>query len=292
MPAISVILPTRDRPELLDRAVASVLAQTDADFELIVVDNNSSTPPLDPATSPFLADPRIRIVRNPEAQNASQARNAGLAAATGEWISYLDDDDEYAPGKLSRCLARALAEKANLVLCGATLLLNKRRRNLQCEKTNVSGDALLNDARWSTPLLFHHSLASLKFDESLSAGEDAYFAHSLLARWEVSHVPVVPEPLVIMHQEGPQRPRTNLRGEDSWRASRRLWWQCGRRYSKAARRLFVLRSLVAREKTRRHPLACLGLACRLLRTGGPPQLRFALNAFVLSCGLGRGRLVS
>lgn len=292
MPLISVILPTCDRPELLGRAVASVLAQSDADFELIVVDNNRGLPPLDPANSPFLANPRLRLVRAPDARNASQARNAGLAAAAGKWISYLDDDDEYAPGKLSRCLERAQAENAGLVLCGAELVLNHRKRRVQCHTDHYAGDDLLHAARWSTPLLFHRHHPALLFEPSLSAGEDAFFAQSALALWNLSRVPVLTSPLVVMHQDGPERPRTNLRGDDNWRAARRLWWQFGGRYSKAARRLFVLRALIAREKARRHPGACLRFCLRLLRAGGPAQGRFALNALVLSCGFGHGRLVS
>jgi hypothetical protein len=269
-----------------------VLQQQGAKIELVLVDNNVAKPPLSVSTVPFVADPRVRIVRAAEVRNAAAARNAGLAAATGEWISYLDDDDAYTPVKIARQLACAQSGHADVVLCGVEFILNGRRRCLQCDKELFSGAALLNEARWATPLIFHRREPSVRFDEMLSAGEDAHFAQLLLAHWGLQEVPVVPAPLVTMYQDGPARPRTNLQVQASWRASRRLWWQFGSRYSPEARRLFALRALVAREKMLRRPGRCVSLSFRLLRTGGAGQLRFVANAMVLAAGFGRGRLVT
>jgi len=292
MPLVTVILPTRDRPVLLPRAVASVLQQQGAEIELVLVDNNTATSPLCVSTAPFVADPRVRLVRAAEVRTAAAARNAGLAAATGEWISYLDDDDAYTPLKIARQLACAQAGQADLVLCGVEFNLNGRRRSLQCDKELISGDALLNEARWATPLIFHRREPGVRFDEMLSAGEDAHFAQQLLAYWGLQKVLVVPAPLVTMYQDGPARPRTNLQATASWQAARRLWWQFGSRYSPVARRIYTLRAIISREKMRRRPGRCLAFSNKLLRVGGVGQLRFVTNATLLAAGFGRGRLVT
>lgn len=289
MALVSIILPTHDRPALFPRALSSVLCEQRYEIEVVVVDNNVATPPID---GPQLRDPRVRIVRCATAKNASMARNAGLDTARGEWVTYLDDDDEYAPGKIDQQLDLALSSGSPMVLCGAEVCLNRRRRFMQCGKNAYSGDELLNEATLGAPLTLHRNEQSLRFNEAMSAGEDALFAQTMMRHWNVSRVPVVPKPLVVVHQEGPSRPRTNLQAQASWRAARQLWWDFGRRYSTEARHMFVLRAIIAREKSLRRPANCLCAACRLLRVGGSGQLRYVVNALIVSAGLDRGRLVT
>lgn len=91
---ISVILPTRERPALLARAIASVRGQVHQRWELLVVDNGGL-----PATADVVAaaaDERIRLLHDDE-PGASRARNRGLAAARGELVAYQDDDNVMAP---------------------------------------------------------------------------------------------------------------------------------------------------------------------------------------------------
>ncbi|HEU0014789.1 MAG TPA: glycosyltransferase family 2 protein [Longimicrobium sp.] len=92
-PVFSVVVPTYNRPAMLRRAVSSVLAQTFADFEVIVVDDASPGGP--PLLEPGPADPRVRVIRNERNLGAGASRNAGIRAARGRYISFLDDDDEY-----------------------------------------------------------------------------------------------------------------------------------------------------------------------------------------------------
>jgi glycosyltransferase involved in cell wall biosynthesis len=105
MPQISVVIPTFGRPDLVGRAVASALAQTFTDIEVIVVIDGA-----DPATSAALAsidDPRLRVIVRPEQGGAGHARDAGALAGQGRWIAFLDDDDEWSPEKLERQIAVA-----------------------------------------------------------------------------------------------------------------------------------------------------------------------------------------
>jgi|SRR5271166_3878854 len=105
MPLVSVVIPTLNRPQLLSRALESVFAQTHEDIEIIVVVDGP-----DPATAGVLhsiGDARLRVIENARSLTAAGARNVGGANASGEWIAFLDDDDEWLPQKLERQLAYA-----------------------------------------------------------------------------------------------------------------------------------------------------------------------------------------
>lgn len=101
-PAISVILPTFNRPNLLHRAVGSVLAQTFPDFELIVVDDHSP----EPASSVLsgLKDPRVTVIRHYRNLGGPAARNTGIIKSRAALIAFLDDDDEFLPRHLELLL--------------------------------------------------------------------------------------------------------------------------------------------------------------------------------------------
>jgi hypothetical protein len=88
---VSIVVPTRDRPELLARAVDSALAQTHQALEVVVVDDGSASPVDLPS------DPRLRIVRHASSRGPSAARNSGLHSARGRWVTFLDDDDSLLP---------------------------------------------------------------------------------------------------------------------------------------------------------------------------------------------------
>ena len=99
-PRVSVIIPTYNRLELLSNAISSVLRQTFAGFEVIVVDDASNND-IQSIISQF-SDSRIHLVCHTENRGEANARNSGLAAAKGEYIAFLDDDDEWMPAKLAR----------------------------------------------------------------------------------------------------------------------------------------------------------------------------------------------
>ncbi len=101
-PLISVIIPTYNRVAFLARAVESVLGQSFADFELLVVDDGSTD-----ETNSVLAqfsDTRLKILRQ-ENKGVSAARNVGLRAAKGDFFALLDSDDFWEKEKLGRQIA-------------------------------------------------------------------------------------------------------------------------------------------------------------------------------------------
>ncbi|HFI2423177.1 MULTISPECIES: glycosyltransferase family 2 protein [Bacillus cereus group] len=97
-PKISVVIPTKGRPELLKRAIDSVLKQSFEQFEIIIVIDGE-----DPITVEMLKeykDTRLKQIINTTPQGGGEARNIGVRHADGEWIAFLDDDDEFLPEKL------------------------------------------------------------------------------------------------------------------------------------------------------------------------------------------------
>jgi len=105
MEAVTVVIPTRNRPELLRLTLWSVLRQRDVDLSVVVVDEASSEETAHVVSS--FADPRVRVVRHETPTGVSRARNAGVSEAKGTWVAFCDDDDLWSPEKLQRQLALA-----------------------------------------------------------------------------------------------------------------------------------------------------------------------------------------
>ncbi len=101
-PTFSVCIVVRDRPVLLVKAVESVLTNRFTDFEIMIVDDGSQIPVTEVlAKADVLFDNRIRVIRQPPT-GIAPARNAGLRAAAGRYITVLDSDDELGPDALLR----------------------------------------------------------------------------------------------------------------------------------------------------------------------------------------------
>jgi len=112
LPQVSIILPTYNRMRSLPRAVRSVLAQTFADFELIVVDDGSTDDTC--AWLENLRETRLRLIRAGGRAGAARARNTGIRAAQAPLIAFQDSDDEWLPHKLERQLALLRASPAEV----------------------------------------------------------------------------------------------------------------------------------------------------------------------------------
>lgn len=109
-PSISAVIPTRDRPELVARAVSAVMSQDYPGEVECVVSFDQSEPypiPIDVDTMPGRS---LVLVRNERTPGLAGARNSGIVAASGEIVGFCDDDDEWLPGKLTRQLELWRAE--------------------------------------------------------------------------------------------------------------------------------------------------------------------------------------
>jgi glycosyltransferase involved in cell wall biosynthesis len=124
-PEVTVVIPTRFRPELVTRAVGSVLSQTFTDFEVVVVVDGPDDATR--AALESLGDDRVRTIVLAEKGGAPNARNLGAASALGRWTALLDDDDEWLPEKLEVQLKLA-GEARCATPVVATRLLNRTPR--------------------------------------------------------------------------------------------------------------------------------------------------------------------
>ena len=104
MPAVSVIMPAYDAEPYIRAAVSSVLRQTVADLELLIVDDGSTDHTLEIASDCAEGDSRIRVLHQDHA-GPGPARNFGFREATGRWFAFLDSDDEWDDTFLAENLA-------------------------------------------------------------------------------------------------------------------------------------------------------------------------------------------
>jgi glycosyltransferase involved in cell wall biosynthesis len=155
-PFFSIVVPTRDRPDLLAEALRSVLGQTLPDFECIVVDDGGSVAVKVPD------DPRITVVRRRTSGGPAAARNTGLEAAKGCCVAFLDDDDLYRPGRLAD--VRSALETNPVVLCWRT----GGHRSLDGDVSDV----ILDDLVPHLGQVAVHRDTVPRFDEALPASED------------------------------------------------------------------------------------------------------------------------
>jgi glycosyltransferase involved in cell wall biosynthesis len=120
-PAVSVVVPTRDRPELLAKTIASIAGQDyDGPVECVVVHDGGEPP----AGGPMRAGAcTVRHIRNTRTSGLAGARNTGILAAGSPYIAFCDDDDTWQPLKLRRQVEAMEADPGLLVMgCGNTVV--------------------------------------------------------------------------------------------------------------------------------------------------------------------------
>ena len=121
VPRISVITPTRNRPCLTLRAIQSVLAQEDVDFEVIVVDDGSTDDTWKTLGVAKEGNTDLILIRQ-SGLGASVARNRGVAESSGRFVLFLDSDDELLPGALNSLVGAVVNEDIVVVCSGAVIV--------------------------------------------------------------------------------------------------------------------------------------------------------------------------
>src|SRR6266481_1625669 len=117
-PKVSVLLATYNRPQFLGRAIESVVGQSFADWELIVVDDGSDIETLGLMKSWEAKDSRIRYFRIPRIGRIAKVSNFGLQQARGKYVAILDDDDYWADSEKLRKQVEFLDDHRDYVACG------------------------------------------------------------------------------------------------------------------------------------------------------------------------------
>jgi glycosyltransferase involved in cell wall biosynthesis len=245
-------------------------------LEILLVDAGRREPPVNknPALAAALADPRVRVLDGRATRNAAMARNIGLRAAQGDWVTFLDDDDEYHPDKLAAQHALARATGASLVVCGYEFVWPGRRRVRQTDGEVFRGDEILTRAFLGSPVLFHRREPGLLFDEARAAGEDMPYAVQVIGRHRLRALPNVPRPLVTVHPQ-PAGQSVHADKEAVWQ-SYRATASLGRAvFSRQARHVFLARGRLERAMGGHGNLAhFLGCTLAVLRTAGTREWRF------------------
>jgi glycosyltransferase involved in cell wall biosynthesis len=162
-PEFSVIIPTHNRPDLLAQAIASVQAQTVGDAEIIVVDDASEPP--------ARVNGGVVLVRHDEPRGPAASRNAGVRAATGRVVTFLDDDDLWVPVRLE--LARRALSRAPIAVCWSRYV--DEASSVPGRGRVLEGDVSASIREGMTPNLGQTAVrrdAWIELDETLPASED------------------------------------------------------------------------------------------------------------------------
>lgn len=180
---VSVIMPTYNRAYCISPAINSIINQSYSNWELIIVDDGSSDDTEEKMKHHLFLDNRIRYKKLSTNVGASEARNIGMKQATGDFITFLDTDDEYMPTKLESQLNFFLASKnkrLGIVSCGAIDFLNgsEYNRRMPIKRKEYYKSLLSKKKRIGagTPFLMIKSKIvkddHIYFDSSLKAMED------------------------------------------------------------------------------------------------------------------------
>lgn len=173
---LSVVVPAHDAAPTIEAALRSVFAQRMAPDEVIVVDDASTD-----GTSAVAAavDPRVRVVRRERGDatrpnGPSAARNAGVEASSGEWLAFLDADDEWHPAKLEQQW-RLVDDGTVLVATdwARTLVAEEPPHDLATSEITVGDLLMLNRFQTSTVMLSRRTFEAVGgFDPTLDGVED------------------------------------------------------------------------------------------------------------------------
>jgi glycosyltransferase involved in cell wall biosynthesis len=213
-PRVSVIIPCYDMGRYLDEAVESVLLQTCADFEILVVDDGST----DPETQRLLAGyrrPKTRVFRCEHA-GVTATRNYGVAQAAGEYLSFVDADDRMGPRCLERCLDRFDADPSLTFVSFWVRLFGEESWDWRQSRCDLL--ALLGECTVATAALVQRSAVEAVggFDPAMELGhEDWDLWLSLTERGFVGAI--VPEVLFYYRRRSNSRSAVADRGETNLR---------------------------------------------------------------------------
>ena len=201
MPEFSVIVPVYKVEKYLDRCICSILNQTFSDFELILIDDGSPDNSGAICDQYAAKDNRVRVIHK-ENGGVSSARNAGLNAAQGTYIAFVDSDDEVAPNYIELLNSK----RADAVVCGVTNIDPDNQVHHQLkfieQDINVINSDCVRKLYEDAGILYVYSKAyrrsiieeaGLRFNDSLSLGEDTlFFVEYLLCCRSLSYVQGTP----------------------------------------------------------------------------------------------------
>jgi glycosyltransferase involved in cell wall biosynthesis len=243
-PLVTAVIPTRNRPGLVCRAVRSVLSQSLREIECIVVIDGPDMATVESLRE--VRDPRLRVIALGESVGACEARNLGAQASRAEWVALLDDDDEWLPHRLERQIA-ALAEAVEPVTMVVSRFLDRGAGNdlvrpyrfplrgqsisefLWCEVSPFGG--ITGFPQTSTWLLRRDFLLQVPFTKGQKLLQDLDWLLRAYHRPQMS-VLFLQEPLTIFHND-----------QGRQRVTKKIDWRYSFRWAMRNRPLFTPKAL-------------------------------------------------
>lgn len=294
-PLVSIIVPTRNRPELLPRALRSIAAQSHRPLEVIVVDTSGGVIRTAEAQAQealsSIDGVSLQYTHQPGLQTAGAARNAGLELASGEWTCFLDDDDEYRPDNVEQRLARAGEASAPIVVSALTYVLpgGRERHRFQSRSEYSGWSQLLLELEVTTQIIMHRQ-CPVRFDPSLETAEDLEYFLRLLTHFETTGLPNVTVPLVTIfrHDQG----RLTHQASNHFAGFRRVYLRHIRHLPEPVRSHYLHRLQVIKFRYRPLHRHFFGAAWRLIRIGGCRESRLIFNTIGMHLPFARRWLVS
>ena len=210
---VTAIIPTRDRPDLLIRAVKSVFNQTYGNVELVIVDDGSKYD-VEGWIKSETGSKACRVIKNKRTPGAPGARNTGFYESRGTYIGFLDDDDEWLPEKIEKQVAafRNSASQVGIVCTEDVIVVDTER---QVRHIALQGDVFSVLCRehvagnTSNPLIKRQVFEEVGlFDEAMISGQDTDLWLRIAKRY---HFTTVNEPLALIYQDGTERITKNFR---------------------------------------------------------------------------------
>jgi len=202
---VSVIIPTFNRRERVLKAIASVVSQTRQPDEIIVVDDGSTDGSSAAIRNNF---PTVTVIRQ-QNSGVSAARNTGIRAATGEWLAFLDSDDEWKPEKLEKHITFAVSHPEYRVSQTDEVWIRNGRFVNPMKKHEKRGGLFFQDALKlclvspSAVMIRHDVFRDIgSFDETLPACEDYDLWLRILAREPIGYLE---KKLVVKHGGHPDQ---------------------------------------------------------------------------------------
>lgn len=207
IPKISVIIPTHNRAQMLTRSVESVLAQTWPGGMEILVISDGSTDNTEEVVESF-DDPRVRLLKHETSQGASAARNTGISVAQGNYIAFLDDDDEWMKDHLKLLISKMNDAGSSVGLVYGWIDYYNDGKLVQQKHPELRGNIFIEmlDKQAitnSSVLLIRREVIDVVkgFDEKLPRGNDGDFIRRISKHFAVDYVPKVLAKIHIGHSD-------------------------------------------------------------------------------------------
>lgn len=197
---MSIIIPTYGRSDRINRAIDSALSQNYSNFEVIVVDDNNpgtlEREETEKSIVKYKSQSNFRYIKHPKNLNGSAARNTGIKYSSGEYITFLDDDDEYFPDKIKLQVNSLESLDSSWGMCYTGYKKIDQYENIQFSAEKSEGFLPVKSlsknlfvGSGSNFMVRRSVVEEVKgFDDSFMRNQDLEFMSRVLLKYKIKHV--------------------------------------------------------------------------------------------------------